>query len=235
MLLPSTEHSPGSRRVVDAGLIHAGLVARAPQSGMGLLLAHGRPVSAPDTTSRRFAIRVKRSIDAAFAGLALVALAPALLLIAGTLLIVQGRPVFAGGHRLGLGGEPFLLHEFRTRDGAGPTRIGVLMRRTGLHALPRIINVFEGELSLVGPEPHAPQMQVAGEPYDAIVPYYRMRVAMRPGLIGWAQVNGCEGPASDGGGLRALVDHDIAYIQNFSLLLDARILMQALRGASKPF
>jgi lipopolysaccharide/colanic/teichoic acid biosynthesis glycosyltransferase len=83
-------------------------------------------------------------------------------------------------------------------------------------------------MSLVGPRPHAIGMKAAGVLYEDLVPYYELRHAVRPGLSGWAQVNGCRGPVRDAGHAVARIDHDLAYIQNASLLLDLRIILTTL-------
>ncbi|MEX0627973.1 MAG: sugar transferase, partial [Cucumibacter sp.] len=83
--------------------------------------------------------------------------------------------------------------------------------------------------SIVGPRPHAVGMMAAGVKYEQIVDYYFSRFAMRPGITGWAQANGLRGPTDDASASRRRIEHDIAYIQNFSLLLDVKILIQTLR------
>ena len=227
MLHRSTEHTPGVPLPLEVGFIDPHLVVRAPQSGMGLLLAHGTPVIPQDTPRRRAALALKRGFDMGFAAVALLALAPVFGALALLLLVTQGGPVFVGRPRLGQGGRPFLLHEFRTGGSGGLARF---LRDTGLDTLPHLVNVLLGEMSFVGPQPHPPAMAAAGVPYDALVPYYRMRLGVRPGITGWAQVNGHFGPTRDAGSARARVDHDLAYVQNFSLLLDLRIMALTLRG-----
>jgi len=229
MLRRSTEHTPGSPILRNARPIDPRLLVRTPQSGMSLLLARGTPAAPRLTRQRRSALRVKRWLDVIFSALALIALAPVLVLLAMALLVAQGRPVFVGRRRLGLNGKPFLLWDFHTRDDAGPTPIGTLVRNAGLDALPQLFNILAGDMSFVGPEAHEPKIMAAGMRYEALVPYYRMRLAMRPGLVGWAQINGHTGPVRDAGSARARIDHDVAYIQNVSPLLDARIIIQTLR------
>jgi len=195
---------------------------------MSLLLAKGTPAAPRLTPQLRSALRIKRFLDVVFAALALFALAPAFILIAAALLVSQGRPVLVGRRRVGLYGNSFLLREFRTRDDVGPTSLGQMLRSTGLDALPQLFNILVGDMSFVGPEAHEPKATALGVRYDALVPYYRMRFAVRPGLVGWAQSNAHRGPARDAGSARTQIDHDIAYIQNVSPLLDARIIIQTL-------
>lgn len=108
------------------------------------------------------------------------------------------------------------------------TRIGAFIRRTSVDELPQLINVLRGDMSLVGPRPHVPGMQAAGMDYQDLVPHYAFRQSMRPGLTGWAQCQGLRGPTTDQ--IRALrrIGHDFAYVQNFSLWLDARIVWKTL-------
>jgi lipopolysaccharide/colanic/teichoic acid biosynthesis glycosyltransferase len=84
-------------------------------------------------------------------------------------------------------------------------------------------------MSLVGPRPHIADMPVLGTDYEHLVPYYGLRFDMRPGITGWAQANGLRGPIPDEALALERIDHDLAYIQNFSLALDLRILWLTLR------
>src|SRR5690606_32643698 len=108
------------------------------------------------------------------------------------------------------------------------TRVGRFLRRTSLDELPQLINILRGEMSLVGPRPHVRGMRAADRPYDVLVPYYRMRRLAKPGLTGWAQANGLRGTTQNAAHAIGRVDHDIAYIQNFSFSLDLRILILTL-------
>ena len=83
-------------------------------------------------------------------------------------------------------------------------------------------------MSLIGPRPHPIGMLAAGNVYETLVPYYHARHVMRPGISGWAQANGLRGPTLDPQAAWARVDHDIAYIQNFSVLLDIKIIIRTV-------
>jgi lipopolysaccharide/colanic/teichoic acid biosynthesis glycosyltransferase len=108
------------------------------------------------------------------------------------------------------------------------TPVGRLLRRTSIDELPQLINVITGDMSLVGPRPHVAGMLAAGIDYAELVPYYNLRHTMRPGLSGWAQANGLRGPTDSAEIARARIDHDIAYIQNFSIWLDLKIIWLTL-------
>ena len=187
---------------------------------------------------------VKRGIDMLVAALGLVCLAP---LLIGMALLVKASgpgPVFFRQRREGWGGRAFELLKFRSmrtdlgdRSGLAQTvdddpritAIGRFMRKYSIDELPQLINVLKGEMSLVGPRPHVAGMLAGGIEYRQLVPYYEARHAMLPGLTGWAQVNGLRGPTADPAAAVARIDHDIAYVQNWSLRLDMRILMLTLK------
>ena len=105
------------------------------------------------------------------------------------------------------------------------TPIGRFIRKTSIDELPQLLNVLIGNMSLVGPRPYVPDMLAAGGAYDKIVPYFDLRYGIKPGITGWAQANGYRGPTDRKDLAVRRVDHDIAYLQNFSLALDARILL----------
>ena len=175
--------------------------------------------------------RGRRVVDALLSGLALIVLSPLLLLLALAVRLTLGRPVFFTQVRLGIDGRPFLLHKFRTmRDAAAldggrlpdwerASRFGALLRRSRLDELPQLFNVLKGEMALVGPRPllEVEQPEVAQQ-------LSGYRLCVRPGLTGWAQVNG--GQQLDAEQKLAL---DIYYIRNASSLMDTRIAVLTLR------
>jgi lipopolysaccharide/colanic/teichoic acid biosynthesis glycosyltransferase len=186
---------------------------------------------------------VKRGMDIALALLGLTVLLPALLGIALLVKLTSPGPVLFVQARTGCGGRPFPLVKFRTmhvhlEDRTGfcqtvkndprVTWFGALLRRKSLDELPQLLNVLAGHMSLVGPRPHVTPMLAGGVEYEELVPYYRLRQAVRPGLTGWAQVNFYRGPTTDARRAIARIDHDIAYIQNFSIWLDVKILLLTL-------
>jgi lipopolysaccharide/colanic/teichoic acid biosynthesis glycosyltransferase len=111
------------------------------------------------------------------------------------------------------------------RNDARVTRIGRILRRLSLDELPQLLNVLRGEMSLVGPRPHA---LAHDNEYDKLIASYAMRQKMKPGVTGWAQVNGCRGETPQVVMMKRRVDHDLRYIDCWSLWLDVRILVMTL-------
>jgi lipopolysaccharide/colanic/teichoic acid biosynthesis glycosyltransferase len=208
------------------------------QSGLPLKLRGGKPVWESAAPSLSWLL-LKRSLDVVITLPALVLLSPILVIIAMMVASTSRGEILFRQTRLGLHGSEFEIYKFRTmyqnlQDKSGVTqtiagdlrvtRVGRWLRRTSLDELPQLINILLGHMSLVGPRPHVPGMFAGGVPYDELVPYYYDRLRVRPGLTGWAQVNGLRGPTVDAVSAIARVNHDIAYIQNPGLLLELRIL-----------
>lgn len=174
---------------------------------------------------------LKRLFDLAASGTALVLLSPLLIVLALLVAIALGRPVLFSQARPGLGGRPFRLLKFRTmndgRDSSGRlladdqrlTRFGRLLRSTSLDELPELWNVFRGDMSLVGPRPLL--MQYLGR-YS---PQQARRHEVRPGLTGWAQVNG-----RNALGWPERLAMDVWYVDHRTFLLDLRILLMTIRA-----
>ena len=184
-------------------------------------------------------ISIKRAFDIVLASVAL-GLAGPLLLALAILIRCEGQgPVVFQQRRYGFNREPFLIYKFRSMhtgdDGrlieqARPhdpriTRIGRFMRRWNLDELPQLVNVLKGEMSLVGPRPHA---LAHDQHYDPVIALYARRHNVRPGITGWAQVNGLRGETQTRDQMRLRVEHDLFYIDNWSLLFDLRILVLTL-------
>jgi lipopolysaccharide/colanic/teichoic acid biosynthesis glycosyltransferase len=174
--------------------------------------------------ARRAAL--KRALDVILAGLALAALAPALVTCAAALRLERAGPVLQRDLRYGRNNAAFAALSFR-KD----TAFGGLLQRLGLDGLPLLFNVVRGEMALVGPEARLVGLLVDGvDPFTRLCDYaYRHRV--RPGLTGLAQVNGLCGAR---GGLKrfeAALALDLDYVRRYDLLLDLRIMLQALSGA----
>jgi lipopolysaccharide/colanic/teichoic acid biosynthesis glycosyltransferase len=177
--------------------------------------------------------RGKRALDITVAGAGLVLAAPALALAALLIrLETHGHPIYRQ-RRVGLDGEPFDLYKLRTMVagaetmGAGLavdagdariTRLGALLRRTSMDELPNLVNVLRGEMSVVGPRPTV-QVQV-----DRYTERQRGRLSVRPGLTGWAQVNGRASLP-----WHERIELDLWYVEHASLRLDLRILWRTLR------
>jgi putative colanic acid biosysnthesis UDP-glucose lipid carrier transferase len=194
----------------------------------------------PGELGRRLDLAAKRGLDVVGA-LALVALlAPVLVLAALAVACEAGpRAVLFAQERGGRGGRAFRILKLRTmrvaEDGAvvepvrpgdrRVTRAGRLLRRSSLDELPQLWNVLVGEMSLVGPRPHA---TAHDRTLAAAIPGYAGRNRLRPGLTGWAQVHGHRGPAPTLEAMRARVALDLWYVENRSLALDLLILARTL-------
>ena len=113
-----------------------------------------------------------------------------------------------------------------SRNDKRVTRIGRFLRRTSLDELPQFVNVLAGDMSIVGPRPHALGMTVAGRAVTDLVPGYAERHRMKPGITGWAQVNGCRGEVDGPRKLRRRVALDCYYIHNWSLLIDLWVMLR---------
>lgn len=170
--------------------------------------------------------RYKRVADVVLGLAFLVTVLPIIVVIAGMVLLDVGSPVLFWQQRIGLGGRPFLLHKFRTLKPLFNERglpigtsdrvswIGLLLRKTRLDEIPQLLNVVVGDMSLVGPRPLLPQDQ----PVDT-----NIRLAVRPGLTGWAQING-------GKSLTAAEKNELDewYVRNASFLLDLKVLFMTI-------
>ena len=179
--------------------------------------------------------------DRAVGALALVALSPVLLAVALAVKLDSRGPVLFRQKRYGFNNELIEVFKFRsmyadkldqqasrlvTRDDPRVTRVGRFIRKTSLDELPQLINVvFNGNLSLVGPRPHAVHAKAADRQYDEVVDGYFARHRVRPGITGWAQVNGWRGETDTPDKIQRRVEHDLAYIENWSIFFDLYILM----------
>jgi putative colanic acid biosynthesis UDP-glucose lipid carrier transferase len=177
----------------------------------------------------------KDAFDRVFAMGALIALAPLLAVIAVGIKCSSPGPVFFRQPRNGLHGKPFSVYKFRSmrlHQEAGPliqasrndprlSRIGHFLRRTSLDELPQFINVLRGEMSVVGPRPHALQHN---DLYQELVASYRLRLRVKPGMTGWAQMHGHRGATDTVEKMALRVQFDLDYIQHWSLWLDLRII-----------
>ena len=195
---------------------------------------HGFELQRPPLT--RVDRASKRLLDIFVAALGLAVLSPLLLLTSLAILLETGRPVFFRQKRKGFGAKPFEILKFRsmtvqengpvvtqaTRNDARVTRLGRLLRKTSIDELPQLINVLRGDMSLVGPRPHA---IAHDDHYDALIATYAFRQHVKPGITGWAQINGHRGETKELGQMSARVEHDLWYINHWSLLLDIKIML----------
>ncbi len=181
----------------------------------------------------------KRLFDLIAASALLVFLLPVLAAIALAIKIDSPGPVLFRQRREGMANKAISVFKFRTmyHDQSDPTcrqqssatdprvtRVGQFLRRTGLDELPQLLNVVSGEMSLVGPRPHAIAMRTAGYSSAELIPAYGRRQTMRPGITGWAQIHGSRGPVETPEMLRERVAYDLHYIDNWSDVVDLKII-----------
>jgi undecaprenyl-phosphate galactose phosphotransferase/putative colanic acid biosynthesis UDP-glucose lipid carrier transferase len=179
----------------------------------------------------------KRILDLFVTAIALVILWPIFLLAAIAIKLDSDGPVIFQQRRNGLNGDEFVVYKFRTmtvledgpdiiQAGRGDrrvTRVGKFLRRSSIDELPQLLNVLKGEMSLVGPRPHAVAHNVK---YRALIPGYEYRFFVKPGVTGWAQVNGLRGETATVHDMATRVRADLWYIDNWSFGLDLAILVR---------
>jgi exopolysaccharide biosynthesis polyprenyl glycosylphosphotransferase len=186
----------------------------------------------------------KRLFDIVLASIAITLLSPLMLAFAIAIVIDSPGPVIFRQRRVGRGNRQFEMFKFRSMrtdvsDGAGRrstdrgdpriTRVGHLLRRASLDELPQLLNVLSGDMSLVGPRPHALGSLAGGSLFWQIDSGYWDRHAVKPGMTGLAQVRGLRGATSTARDLTLRLRSDIEYIANWSLLSDAVILLRTIR------
>jgi putative colanic acid biosynthesis UDP-glucose lipid carrier transferase len=183
---------------------------------------------------------VKRASDIVIASLILVLASPLMLGIAIGIKLGSPGPVLFRQRRNGLDGHEITVLKFRSmttqddgdvivqagRNDPRVTRFGAFLRRTSLDELPQLINVLRGHMSIVGPRPHA---VAHNEHYRQAVKAYMVRHKVRPGITGWAQVNGLRGEIESVERMQARVEYDLAYLRNWSLWLDLKIVLRTIR------
>jgi exopolysaccharide biosynthesis polyprenyl glycosylphosphotransferase len=195
-----------------------------------------RPLTAID-------VMLKRAEDMFLSCLILLLAAPMFVLIALAIKLDSSGPVLFGQAREGYHNKVFKVWKFRTmyhevrderavqqtsRHDRRVTRVGYLLRRLSLDELPQVINVIRGEMSIVGPRPHALGMTSVGLPMTQVLEGYAARLRLKPGITGWAQVNGCRGEVNSHEKLRRRVSLDCYYIDHWSLSLDLWIIARTL-------
>jgi len=195
-----------------------------------------RPLSAKQALA-------KRTEDLIVAGLAFLLTLPLMALISIAIKLDSPGPVLFRQKRAGFHETTFRVWKFRTmyhemqdpgsvrqtsRDDSRVTRVGRILRRTSLDELPQLFNVLHGEMSIIGPRPHAMNMTAAGVPLREALDEYESRHRIKPGITGWAQVNGCRGEVDSEDKLRRRISLDCYYIENWSLALDAWIIARTV-------
>jgi len=183
---------------------------------------------------------VKRISDVAFSLLILALIFPLLLIIAAAIKFSSPGPIIFKQRRYGLDGDQILVYKFRsmsvTEDGgaikqaqkndARVTPLGAFLRRTSLDELPQFINVLQGRMSIVGPRPHA---VAHNELYRKLIKGYMVRHKVKPGITGWAQVNGYRGETDTLDKMQGRIDYDLDYLRNWTLQLDIDIILKTIR------
>ena len=198
------------------------------------------PVASLQITRRplsRFEIMQKRIFDLAVAAAALIVATPLLLVVAVVIRIDSRGAIFFAQRRYGFNQRPFRIIKFRTMhsvdDGSRQatrgdprvTRVGSFLRRWNIDEIPQLFNVLTGDMSLVGPRPHPLPLD---HEYQRRISLYARRHNVKPGITGWAQIHGCRGETDTDEKMRTRIEYDLAYIDNWSMWLDLRIIVRTL-------
>jgi Undecaprenyl-phosphate glucose phosphotransferase len=198
--------------------------------GIAMRVVADRPI-------KRWDLLIKTAMDKIGALVVLLALLPLMLAIATAVATTSRGPVIFCQRRRGWSGRQFVIYKFRTMIAADNlclqqtrrgdprcTRVGRILRRCSLDELPQLWNVLRGDMSLVGPRPHAEVLHDIDRAGREIVAEYAQRHRVKPGLTGWAQVNGARGATASSAQMQRRVLYDLYYIENWSLWLDVQIL-----------
>jgi len=215
-----------------------------PDQNISSILAHPPQQIGPEFTVEiqraplsSSELATKRILDLILGGALLVVLAPILAMVSIIIKVDSRGPIVFRQRRRGFNGREFSIYKFRTmsvlEDGAiirqarrndvRVTRVGRILRATSIDELPQLINVLRGHMSLVGPRPHA---VAHDDGYAEVIDSYARRQHVKPGLTGWAQVNGYRGETAQLELMEKRVAHDLWYISNWSFWLDMRILVR---------
>ena len=179
----------------------------------------------------------KRLVDIIGSLLAIIIFSPIMIAAAIAVKTTSKGPLIYKQERIGLNGAPFMMYKFRTmmvqseaeekkgwttRNDPRVTKVGAVLRKLSIDEMPQFFNVLVGKMSLVGPRPERPQFV---EKFKEQIPRYMVKHQVRPGITGWAQINGYRGDTS----IRKRIDYDIYYIENWSMFFDFKILVGTLR------
>jgi Undecaprenyl-phosphate glucose phosphotransferase len=218
--------------------LRAGACPMRPVGGVPLLRAADRPL-------RDWRAVAKAVEDRVLAVLILLLIAPLLAFIAVLIKLDSPGPVLFRQKRYGYNNELIEVFKFRSmhhhsrdlnaeqltrRGDPRITRIGGFLRRTSLDELPQFFNVLRGEMSIVGPRPHALAAKAGGQLYPDAVQSYHARHRVKPGITGWAQVNGWRGETETVEQIVKRVEHDLYYVEHWSVLFDLRIIVRTVFG-----
>ena len=210
-------------RLLNQGIVEWG--------GLPVINLSGTPMTGAE-------LRLKALFDRVVSFVFLLLVSPLFLVLSVLIRLSSPGPVLFHQKRHGVGGDAIDILKFRTmklhtepegqviqasRDDKRVTKIGQFLRRSSLDELPQLINVLRGEMSLVGPRPHAVEHN---DSFKSRIPKYMLRHKVKPGITGWAQVNGYRGITDTEEKMTLRIEHDLWYIQNWSLWLDIKILLQ---------
>ena len=226
----------------NVGLRLSGEMVEYTGSGMPVMLLADRPI-------KRWSAVLKSAEDALLSRILILLLLPLLGLIALAIKLDSPGPIIFKQRRHAFNNSEFDIYKFRTmrygKDVSGDwleqtarfdrrvTRVGLFLRSTSLDELPQLFNVMKGDMSLVGPRPHAVNMRTEDRLGSEITGKYAHRHRVKPGMTGWSQVNGARGATTTTAQLRRRVALDLMYIDNWSLWLDLKILVLTFREALK--
>jgi Undecaprenyl-phosphate glucose phosphotransferase len=186
---------------------------------------------------------IKRVEDIVVASAALLVTMPLLILTAIAIKLESKGPILFKQPRTGLDGEIIDVWKFRSmyvenadldasrqtgRNDPRVTQVGRFIRKTSIDELPQFWNVLQGQMSVVGPRPHALKTAAEGQTLEDLVAYYGMRHRVKPGITGWAQINGARGELCSRDQVRRRVDYDLHYIENWSVLFDIKIILMTV-------
>ena len=223
-----------SSEIVGQGLLHQSISYK---FGIPMLNILEKPVSGWGALS-------KNILDITLALLFVVVAAPFMALIALAIKLESKGPVLFKQNRYGFNNQLIGVYKFRsmftdmcddaasqlaTRDDPRVTKVGAFLRRTSLDELPQLFNVLKGEMSVVGPRPHATQAKAAGKLYEDVVDGYAVRHKVKPGITGWAQVNGWRGNTDTENDITGRLEHDFYYIENWSVAFDLYIILRTFK------
>lgn len=221
------------RVMLDADIPELARKRRSRMGGLELIDLYRRPIQGWDAA-------IKRSFDLVFASLAIVLMAPVMLACALAVRLSSPGPVLFRQKRHGFNNRPVWVWKFRSmhsdrcdpsavnavrRDDDRVTAVGRVLRRSSLDELPQLFNVIGGALSLVGPRPHATSARTGDMVYDQVIAAYSARHKIKPGITGWAQVKGWRGELNSPEKLRRRIEHDLFYIEHWSIWFDLKILL----------
>jgi len=226
-----------SGEIVDQDVLTLGVIGARRASAFGTLVVSVGPLSLQSRA-------VKRAMDLALAGSATVFLFPLLLVVAALIRLEDGGPVFFRQQRQGRNNRLFWIYKFRSmrvqhHDLAGTrsaslnddrvTLVGRFIRRTSIDELPQLINVLRGDMSIVGPRPHAIGSLAGDKRFWEVDPRYLLRHSLKPGLTGLAQVRGLRGATDTEADLRQRLQADLEYVDGWTVLRDVRIVLGTIR------